>query len=234
MAARGPNRLLLHRFVERVTGPPVILMGNSMGGMISLLEAAAHPEAVAGLVLLDAAAPFVPALPDPAVAALFTAYALPWAGRIARARRSAMPAETLVGLMLRLCCVDPARVPPEVVAEHVRMARHRGERDAAGEDLVRAARSVLRTAAGPAYRAAVGAVRAPALLVHGQRDRLVPVAASGALARRHPTWPLEVLLGVGHLPQLEAPHETAEAVLRWLRATRHATSAAAHPLADHA
>ena len=35
------NRLLLHRFIEAVAGSPVILMGNSMGGMISLSEAAA-------------------------------------------------------------------------------------------------------------------------------------------------------------------------------------------------
>ena len=35
-------------------------MGNSMGGMISLLEAAASPGAVAGLILVDPALPFVP------------------------------------------------------------------------------------------------------------------------------------------------------------------------------
>src|SRR5439155_22578234 len=33
------NRALLHRFVGSVTGAPVLLMGNSMGGMIALLEA---------------------------------------------------------------------------------------------------------------------------------------------------------------------------------------------------
>ena len=59
------NRALLHRFVMSVTGGPVILMGNSMGGMISLLEASAAPAAVAGLVLVDPALPFVPARPDP-------------------------------------------------------------------------------------------------------------------------------------------------------------------------
>src|SRR4029077_18312620 len=33
------NRALLHRFLASVAPGPVILMGNSMGGMISLLEA---------------------------------------------------------------------------------------------------------------------------------------------------------------------------------------------------
>ena len=39
------NRALLHRFIESVSArQPGILMGNSMGGMISLMEASASPE----------------------------------------------------------------------------------------------------------------------------------------------------------------------------------------------
>ena len=38
------NQVLLHRFVEAVRAAPALLIGNSMGGMISLLEAAANPE----------------------------------------------------------------------------------------------------------------------------------------------------------------------------------------------
>ena len=38
------NRALLGRFIQEVAGSPVILMGNSMGGMISLSEAAAAPR----------------------------------------------------------------------------------------------------------------------------------------------------------------------------------------------
>ena len=55
----------------------MILMGNSMGGMISLIEASAAPDAVAGLILLDPALPIVLTRPDPFVAAMFAAYATP-------------------------------------------------------------------------------------------------------------------------------------------------------------
>ncbi len=61
------NRALLHRFIAD-GGRPVILMGNSMGGMISLLEAVPRPARSAGLILLDPALPFVPSRPDPLVA----------------------------------------------------------------------------------------------------------------------------------------------------------------------
>jgi pimeloyl-ACP methyl ester carboxylesterase len=55
---------LLHRFLETVPGGPVILAGNSMGGMISPLEASAAPAAVAGAALIDPVLPLVPAIPD--------------------------------------------------------------------------------------------------------------------------------------------------------------------------
>ena len=44
------NARLLDRFVREVTGTPVILAGNSMGGLISILQASAAPDTVRGLV----------------------------------------------------------------------------------------------------------------------------------------------------------------------------------------
>jgi len=51
------NRVLLDGFLAALATGPAILMGNSMGGMISLLEAVAAPKAVAGLILIDPALP---------------------------------------------------------------------------------------------------------------------------------------------------------------------------------
>ncbi len=77
----GANQRLLGRFVEEVAGAPVVLAGNSMGGMISVLEAAQHPERVAGLVLVDPSVPRPRGVPlDRMVSAAFTAYALPGVG----------------------------------------------------------------------------------------------------------------------------------------------------------
>src|SRR5690242_18270460 len=81
------NRALLHEFLARVTDQPAVLLGNSMGGMIALLEAAESPPAVAGLVLLDPASPFLPSVPDPLVAAAFAGYAMPGVNRAIMAAR---------------------------------------------------------------------------------------------------------------------------------------------------
>ncbi|MDT7751384.1 MAG: hypothetical protein QOD96_5046, partial [Pseudonocardiales bacterium] len=50
-ATVAANVALLDRFLREVVGTPAILVGNSMGGLISVLQTQAHPETVAGLVL---------------------------------------------------------------------------------------------------------------------------------------------------------------------------------------
>lgn len=48
--------------------PPVVLVGHSMGGLVALMAAATHPDAVAGIVLVDA--PPADFFPDVACARL--------------------------------------------------------------------------------------------------------------------------------------------------------------------
>src|SRR5689334_1604536 len=38
------NRRVLDRFIQEVAGVPVVLVGNSMGGMISILQTSRRPE----------------------------------------------------------------------------------------------------------------------------------------------------------------------------------------------
>jgi pimeloyl-ACP methyl ester carboxylesterase len=230
------NRALLHRFITTVTGGPVILMGNSMGGMISLLEASAAPATVAGLVLLDPAVPFTFARPDPAVAAMFALYLTPGLRQAMQARRYRQAPAELVGNILRLCCADPSRVAPEVVARHVEVAARRSAFPGIEADFAAAMRSVVRTVGYPhgrAYGRRIRSVTCPVLLIHGTEDRLVPLGAVRTAARANPAWSVREFPGIGHVPQLEAPGDTADAVLGWLGSAgaraAHATRAAHTP-----
>src|SRR6185437_6703544 len=65
------NSKIVDRFIDQIIGSPVILMGNSMGGAITILESAASPRKIAAVVLVDPALPRPPELPDPQVAAQF-------------------------------------------------------------------------------------------------------------------------------------------------------------------
>lgn len=57
------------------------------------------------------------------------------------------------------------------------------------------------------------AVHCPMTIVHGTKDRLVPVAASRRLHALVPGSKLVVLPGVGHCPQLDAPGEVTRLAL---------------------
>src|SRR4051794_37478484 len=187
------NRRLLDAFLREVAGEPVVLVGNSMGGAISLLEAADAPDLVRGLVLVD------PALPRPLlsridarVATSFALLALPGVGEaVLGRRRRLVTAEQQVRETLALCCVDPSRVPAEVVALGIERARERSRDPHAAHDFITAARSVVKLLTRPQrFRKAMASVRCPVLLLHGDSDRLVPVRVARQIAALHPDWRL--------------------------------------------
>src|SRR5260370_42200923 len=88
MIDESPNARLVDRFITEVIGAPVILVGNSMGGQISIMATAANKDAIKGLVLIDPALP-PPRKPDWRVTGQFLLYAPPRPGEPAVAR---MPA----------------------------------------------------------------------------------------------------------------------------------------------
>jgi len=215
------NVKVLDRFLTEVAGTPVVLVGNSMGGMISILQTAASPETVDGLVLLDAAVPGPRRALDPLVAVTFALYAVPMVGeRFLRLRRSRTTPLRHVRDMLRLCGVDPDTVPAHTIDRSITLIEQR--EDVAGMDraFLSATRSLLRLLVDPRnYRRAMAAIDVPVLMVQGDADRLVPVAAARDIAARHPGWQYLELPGVGHVPQLQVPEELATEIVAWLEAT---------------
>jgi pimeloyl-ACP methyl ester carboxylesterase len=218
-ATVAANARLLDRFVREVAGTPVILVGNSMGGLLSILQAHQHPETVAGLVLIAPALP-PPAgrRPDLAVASQFLLYALPGLGELSlRASQSLLSPRQFVQRVIDLCFADPARADPAVVAAGVALARQRRSMPGRDESLLAAARSMMLVLGRSRnYRAMMAALRIPVLLIGGEADRLVPVAGIREAGARNPEWDTVVLADVGHTPQLEAPAAVTGTAAGWL------------------
>lgn len=233
------NQRLLHRFLTEVAGVPAIAVGNSMGGLITALQASRHPGTVAAAVLVDPALPVgLHARPDPLVGALFTAYAIPALGRrLAKSQRRLRSPDQRARDMLRLCCVDPSRVPEHVVDQHIGLARERHLDPQIDEELLVAARSLVWVLARRREHAAtLRSLRMPVLLLHGDEDRLVPIEAARMAAAANPRWRFVVAEGIGHVPQLEAPRWTVDQIDDWLdtaaaRAVSSARLAATSPRA---
>jgi pimeloyl-ACP methyl ester carboxylesterase len=215
------NVTVLDRFLREVAGIPAVLVGNSMGGMISILQTAQSPQTVTGLVLLDAAVPGPRRALDPLVAVTFAVYALPMLGErfLALRRRRSTPLRQIRD-MLRLCGVDPDALPADTIDRSLSLVEQRKDVPAMDKAFLSAARSLLRLLVNPrSYRRAMASIRVPVLMVQGDRDRLVPVAAARDISRRHPHWRDLELPGVGHVPQLQVPQQLATEVLAWLDET---------------
>jgi pimeloyl-ACP methyl ester carboxylesterase len=216
----GANRRLLDGFLDVLDLPPVVL-GNSMGGMVSLIQAAHAPTTVSALVLVDAPLPRTRRIAPqyaPWVVAMFALYSSRHAGPwfvTKKARR--LGAEGLVRQTFEICAADPSAIDPALVEAHVELARTHMAHPYAAEAYLKAARSIFRAQASPdRYRRLARAVTRPALVIHGPKDRLVPFETAQDAAREHLNWDLVALPDLGHIPQMEAPSRWLDAVESWL------------------
>lgn len=218
-AAVGANAELVAGFVRELFDEPAVLMGNSMGGHVSVLIGADQPRLVDRIVLVDPAVPGVHVRrPAPAMLGVMAALSVPGlAENVLDRRLKSVTPEQLVHETLALVCADPSRLSEGIVDAHVRLTR---ERDGLGTQnrraFLQATRSLGLRMADPRFWSHARRVKAPVLVVQGELDRLIPVAAARELVRRVPAWTLKVLEGVGHVPMMETPSLFMDVVSDWM------------------
>ncbi len=190
--------------VRALDGGPVVLAGHSLGAGIALLAALdLAPARVAGLVLVSAAVyrqslpPYLTLLRNRGIGELFL-LAPPPAWAIARGIRGIVE--------------DRRTVDTGQVEGYRAPLRDRARRRA----ILRAARQVD-VGSGDRLASRLGELGVPALLIWGDRDRVVPPEFGRRLARELGNADLVLLEGVGHLPPEEAPRRSVEPVLRFLQ-----------------
>ena len=217
------NHRLLDQFVREITGTPVVLVGNSMGGLISVLQTAAAPDTVAGLVLIDPALPVPRRRPDRRVASRFLLYALPGVGELyVSAVQSRLPPQQAVQQIIELCFCDPSRADSAMVRASMALVAERQAapaRDvlARSQSFLAASRSLMGVLSRrQRYWAMMAGIGVPVLLIGGNADRLVPAASMHQARARNPHWESVMLAGVGHTPQLEVPDLVIGTMRDWL------------------
>ena len=177
---------------ELTQDEPALLLGNSLGGAISMRYALARPERVRGLILCSPAGPQMSAEDIAQLKATFSMERLGDGARFLRALLAHPPRLTpLIGLGVRSALSAP----------HIQAFL----RDLSPE-----------VGLSPS---ALSALTPPILLMWGQQERVLPRGVFETYLRALPPDQLDVLEpeGFGHSPQLEQPQEVLKLALAWCR-----------------
>jgi pimeloyl-ACP methyl ester carboxylesterase len=218
-AAGGDYSVAAHarvvaRVIQEQDRGPVHLLGNSLGGAVSVLVAADRPDLVRSLTLISPAMPDLRPRRSPAV--LIGAFAVPGLRQLADRYTTRSSVEDRVRSVLNVCFADPSLVPEnrwiEAVAEQRRQLGVPWARAAFAGSVRGLVASYLRTGPTSLWSVA-GRITVPTLVIWGARDRLVDPALAPRTTRAIPGARMIVLPGVGHTAHLEAPRQTAQLVL---------------------
>ena len=198
---------------------PGVVVGNSMGGAISIKVSAQRPDLVEGLILVNPAVKPVFGSPQWRQAWLLSPMVFPQVGaRVIASRARQFGAEGMVDGTLQMVLEDPAALDRSIRDEFVTIATERGAYPEAARAYADAASSMFWYLVRNLDRdLGITLQTRPSLMVFGDRDRLVHISSAHALGARHPDLDVVILEGIGHAPQLEAPQLFVDVVDEWLR-----------------
>ncbi len=179
-----------------------VLGGNSMGGWVAWNYALAHPDRLDGIILVDASG-----APDSSPDSIPIGFRIARMPVISQLMTKITP-RSMVERSLRQTVSNQAMIDDAMVDRYYELLLYPGNRAATGERF-RAERTV-------ATDATMATIAAPALVVWGDRDMLVPLSAGQWFAEHIPNARLVIYEGIGHIPMEESADRSAADIRTFL------------------
>lgn len=193
---------------------PVVLIGNSIGSLVCLAAAAAHPEMVRGIVMMS--------LPDPSLEEEMIPPAL-------RSLVATIKSLLLSPLLLKtffywvrhpkkvrgwasIAYANPEAVTDELVDILAGPARDRGSAQAFCAIL----KAMTTSKFGPSVKSLLPNLNIPMLLIWGGKDRMIPGGLARQFKQCNPNLEIVELENAGHCPHDECPEQVNPIILEWL------------------
>jgi pimeloyl-ACP methyl ester carboxylesterase len=206
-------------------GGNAMLIGNSMGGLISILTSEWYPDRVNSLVLIDPAAPvFSWASINFHAAARLSVPLIPWLGsKLIDTFRDQITVDEGVVEALTFVTAHPEALVGEVWEHATEIAALRRTQPWATNALVEGMNSIAPYVLTKGrFGDLIHRLAQPTLVIHGTEDQLVHVAAARWIGRQRPDWTVALFEGVGHVPMLEVPDKVLDVFDTWEAATQPA------------
>ena len=195
-------------FMARIDLPRATIVGSSMGGHTAWNLALRHPERVEAIVLIGAAGWRVPDEPGAEEPAIFKLLRNPVLGPMLRS----LDNSALVRSGVESTFVNKTLVTDQMVARYVDFSRAPNHR------ATLLAITLNRDTAEEATREKLSRIKVPTLVLHGDKDNLVPAKSAVLFGDSISGSRVVVYPSIGHLPQEEIPEKSAEDVRTFLHA----------------
>ena len=211
------NEQLVKELVHQL-GEPEVLVGHSMGGLLSLLLASNEPTLVEALVLIDPSQRGESPRPNPRFLAQLLLPSVPVVGN-AVLHRTVGPktATERVSDAWAVSMVDQRRVSDSARQAAIDMAEYWYGTSWHRSSVLNAIASTGRALLDPQrYERAVDTTRCPTLVIHGIQDHMISYRRIERLAQRRPDWQVNFIDGAGHNPHLEAASEVVSLIDEFL------------------
>ncbi len=199
---------LLATLIRELSPQPIVLIGHSMGGMISAAMSLCYPELIERMVLL---CPTISGNLSMFINLFMSPFVV--MERFAVTRKMV---ELLEPQMLRLTdrLLRPALFADRsgITLEEYKRIRADARRPGQGHTRAECFWAMRQND----LRGKLSAIKTPALVVWGMEDNTVPLRDASAVAREWPDADLRVIPNAGHWPQFETPEITERYVRAFL------------------